>query len=48
MERECVFIRLSIVSDDWPVDEFTTKIGIIPTTSYKVGDDYTRGNRLNK
>ncbi|WP_431028955.1 DUF4279 domain-containing protein [Lysinibacillus sp. LZ02] len=43
MEKDTAYIRFTLVADEWPVDEFTQKIGIQPTESYKLGDKYMRG-----
>ncbi|MEK5481803.1 DUF4279 domain-containing protein [Viridibacillus sp. FSL R5-0888] len=48
MERDCVFIRFSIVADVWPIEAFTNEIGINPTEAYKIGDSYIRGTRQSK
>jgi hypothetical protein len=43
-----VFIRFSIVADVWPIEAFTTEIGINPTEAYKIGDNYIRGTSQSK
>ncbi|WP_056832003.1 DUF4279 domain-containing protein [Psychrobacillus sp. FJAT-21963] len=48
MEKDCAFIRFSLVADEWPIDAFTTEIGILPTEAYKIGDDYIIGTRQRK
>jgi hypothetical protein len=48
LERDCVFIRFSIVADVWPIEAFTTEIGINPTEAYKIGDNYIRGTSQSK
>lgn len=48
LERDCVFIRFSIVADVWPIEAFTNEIGINPTEAYKIGDSYIRGTRQSK
>ncbi|WP_144510370.1 DUF4279 domain-containing protein [Bacillus sp. FJAT-22090] len=37
-----------IENDDFPVDDFTKATGITPSESYKVGEEYIRGNRLQR
>lgn len=46
-------IRFSIAPNDneigdFPIDDFTKSMGITPTESYKVGEEYIRGNRVQK
>lgn len=48
MLKDSVQIRFSLVADEWPIDEFTEKIGITPTELYKIGDTFIRGSREMK
>lgn len=48
LEADYVFIRFSLVADEWPIEEFTTEIGISPTEAFKIGDNYICGTRQSK
>lgn len=48
LKADYVFIRFSLVADEWPIEAFTTEIGIIPTEAFKIGDNYIRGTRQRK
>lgn len=48
LKADCVFIRFSLVADEWPIEAFTTEIGLTPTEAFKIGDNYIRGTRQRK
>ena len=43
--RDVAYIRFSIVAEEWPIDQFTRQLGVIPTQAYKKGDSFIRGKR---
>ena len=48
LKADCVFIRFSLVADEWPIEAFTTEIGLTPTEAFKIEDNYIRGTRQRK